>query len=211
MAQSNEPNSKPEEHESTTTGDRPFLPRLPSDPLTVHPVPRSLEEFRSQEGEAKREERLREVWHQLPKLSPHHGRQHGTALPDSAPASGSQSLTPESAGRLKQTYTEELWGRCGGRAYGFLRRPISWEAFKAYAEAKEAGMCRPFPLGLFNHFNDEQNSGQFFMTNWTSTETAISMTLSFPWHSEKLVPLATAPALLPLIFLSQVSTWSPCR
>ncbi|KAG8218571.1 mitochondrial carrier, partial [Butyriboletus roseoflavus] len=113
--------------------DRPFIPRLRSDPLPYHPTPNSLHEFREQEGEENRERRLHDLWRHLP--SPHF---QGSDTAATLGISFGEPLTPEKAENMRRVYEDELRRRCGGHTSS--RRPthISWPEFQVYAEAKEA-------------------------------------------------------------------------
>ena len=117
--------------------DRPWIPRLRSDPPAYHPIPHSLSEFRSQEGR-ERETRLRRLWRSLPKNPKvNHDELEDEAVARRYAVQDDHSLTPESARRLQEMYNDELFDRCRGK--GFLHRNIGWEDFERYAEAKETG------------------------------------------------------------------------
>ena len=127
-------------YEASLSGaqDRPFIPRLRSDPPTYHPLPRTLQEFRELEGRQTRKARLRELWLKLPTLD------HSSADNDDGPSGdmigGSASLTPEHARKVQRLYTQELVGTCHHSSHGDLSPgQIEWKEFKEYAEAKEAG------------------------------------------------------------------------
>jgi solute carrier family 25 phosphate transporter 23/24/25/41 len=118
--------------------DRPFIPKLRSDPLPLRP-PRTLLEFREQEGEANRKRRLKELWQQLPVL-----HRDSTNRPVVAVDNANSGLTPEAAQRLITMYEKELLRKCGGHSSSTSPMGgIPWKEFKAYAIAKETGayMC----------------------------------------------------------------------
>lgn len=112
-------------------GDRPFIPRLRSDAPLRRP-PRSLEEFRANEGRETRKRRLKELWAQLPVL---HTNRPPRAVADT-------SLDSESAQRLVKQYENELLRKCGGHTSSTSTMTgIGWKEFVHYAEAKEQGAC----------------------------------------------------------------------
>ncbi|EIW82136.1 mitochondrial carrier [Coniophora puteana RWD-64-598 SS2] len=119
--------------------DRPFIPPLKSDPLPYHPPPHSLFEFREQEGQPAREERLRELWKKLPNRE-HHAS--STAISNTSVEEG--KLTPEMAREMKREYEDELLSRCGGLVSDGSSRVIAWPEFRKYAEAKEAELWTVF-------------------------------------------------------------------
>lgn len=113
---------------------RPFIPRLRSDPPLYHPLPKSLVEFREQEGREERERRLRAIWKHLPR-SESHVPNTGKVMSVTERA----SLTSEKAEELKLMYENELLGTCGGNMSSNTTSPVGWKEFKNYAEAKEVG------------------------------------------------------------------------
>jgi solute carrier family 25 phosphate transporter 23/24/25/41 len=115
--------------------DRPYIPHLRSDPPSYHPLPRSLAEFRAQEGREYRKARLLALWKQL--LAAIDSDAVENAGPDAPtyPVGSSTALTPESARQMRKTYERELMGRCNLKSSG----RIGWKEFKKYAEDKEAG------------------------------------------------------------------------
>lgn len=126
--------------EASFTGaqDRPWLPRLRSDPPAYHPVPHNLSEFRTLEGEEARQRRLRRLWSSLlKKPKNNHDDSEDEAVARQYAVNDDDSLTAESAKRLQEMYHDELFNRCRGE--GFLHRNIGWKEFEKYAEAKEAG------------------------------------------------------------------------
>ncbi|KAF9226538.1 mitochondrial carrier [Gyrodon lividus] len=118
--------------------DRPFIPRLRSDP-PPHDIPHSLLEFRGQEAKEIRERRLYDLWKRLPN-SGFHGSETAAArciLPD-------EMLTPEKAADMRRIYEDELLGRCGGHISNERPTHIRWPEFRKYAEAKEAELWSVF-------------------------------------------------------------------
>jgi solute carrier family 25 (mitochondrial phosphate transporter), member 23/24/25/41 len=117
--------------------DRPHIPHLRSDSPSYHALPRSLAEFRAQEGREYRKARLRALWKQL--LAAIDSDAVGDAgsdaptFPVGSSSSSSTALTPESARQMRKTYERELMGRCKSSGH------IGWKEFKKYAEDKEAG------------------------------------------------------------------------
>lgn len=114
--------------------DRPFIPRLRSDPLPYRLIPHSLLEFREQEGEEKRERRLHDLWRRLP-----NPLFQGSETAATLGISLGESLTPEKAENMRRVYEDELLRRCGGRISSLRPTHIPWPEFRDYAEAKEAG------------------------------------------------------------------------
>lgn len=114
--------------------DRPFIPRLRSDPLPYHPTPHSLLEFREQEGKENRERRLHDLWRRLPKT-----HFQGSEAAATLGVSLGELLTPEMAENMRRVYEDELLRRCGGHISSQTPTHIPWPDFRGYAEAKEAG------------------------------------------------------------------------
>ena len=115
--------------------ERPWFPRLRSDPpLPHHPPPRSLDRFREEEGEENREKRLQELWKKLPHKTKPHTPQ--TAV-ESVPVTEHASLTKDRAEKLTRMYEEELVRRVSEEDGGASE--LSWKDFKKYAEEKETG------------------------------------------------------------------------
>lgn len=118
--------------------DRPDIPHLRSDPPSYHPLPRSLAEFRAQEGREYRKARLRALWKQLrAAIDPDAVEDAGPYAP-TYPVGSSTALTPESARQMRKTYERELMGRCKSSGH------IEWKEFKKYAEDKEAELWNIF-------------------------------------------------------------------
>ncbi|KDQ64584.1 hypothetical protein JAAARDRAFT_187904 [Jaapia argillacea MUCL 33604] len=147
LADQNRLPSKRELFEATFSGaqDRPFIPRLRSDPPAYHPLPHSLLEFRSGEGREEREKWLHLLWKRLPKRSAPLSDDEEIARLN--PVKDHASLTQEKAEKLQQMYEDELLGRCNTHSLAPSKAHITWKDFKKYAEAKEAE--------LWNIFHDE--------------------------------------------------------
>ncbi|THH32885.1 hypothetical protein EUX98_g1280 [Antrodiella citrinella] len=137
--------SNREIYEASYSGaqNRPFIPRLRSDNYHYHPLPHNLVEFRTQEGESRREQRLRDVWSRLPKKF-NHDDAEDEEIARRNPVKKDGVLTKESAKELEEMYQDELVGRCGGHTSGFRRRSIGWNEFREYAVQKEAELWRIF-------------------------------------------------------------------
>lgn len=134
-------------YEASLSGaqDRPFIPRLRSDPSPYRPLARSLDDFRKEEGLEERERRLHDIW-----LSVTHSHSHShPRLPlfvspfsnttaSTAPAAKDGMLTPERADELTKMYQEELLRQCAeeGMTFG----PVTWKDFRRYAGEKEEGL-----------------------------------------------------------------------
>ncbi|KIJ70031.1 hypothetical protein HYDPIDRAFT_121357 [Hydnomerulius pinastri MD-312] len=119
--------------------DRPFIPRLRSDPPSYHPIPHSLLEFRQLEGKENRERRLHDLWKRLPNSS-HHGSETAAArviAPD-------ETLTADNAEDMRRIYEDELLGRCVGHISSERPTHIRWSEFRKYAETKEAELWSIF-------------------------------------------------------------------
>lgn len=115
--------------------DRPFIPRLSRDPPAYRPLPRSLEDYRQEEGDETREKRLRALWKRIP----HSGANAvDPSSTNAIPVTDDASLTPERAKTLTKMYMDELTRRCSDTLLGQVTG-ISWEEFRRYAEAKEVG------------------------------------------------------------------------
>ena len=143
MAGENSGPSKRELYEACLTGaqDRPYIPRLRSDPPSYQHIPHSLQEFRAQEGPDARDRRLRDLWSRLPQRSAHHEDDESAQLtaPDGPAVLADGALTAETAKGMQAMYEAELRSRCGVHTSGFLHRGVSWSEFRKYADAKEAG------------------------------------------------------------------------
>jgi solute carrier family 25 phosphate transporter 23/24/25/41 len=122
--------------------DRPYIPHLRSDPSSDHPLPRSLAEFREQEGRRYRKARLRALWKQLlAALDPdtEDSDPHAATVRS---VGSSTALTPETARQMRKMYERELMGRCKSAGH------IEWKEFRKYAEDKEAGQSLSQSLSL---------------------------------------------------------------
>jgi solute carrier family 25 phosphate transporter 23/24/25/41 len=117
--------------------DRPYIPHLRSDAPSYHPLPRSLAEFRAQEGREYRKARLRALWKRLLVLLESDAVEDAGSNAATYPVGSSTALTPESARQMRRTYARELMGRCKSSGH------IGWKEFKKYAEDKEAGQSQP--------------------------------------------------------------------
>lgn len=113
--------------------DRPYIPHLRSDAPSYHPLPRSLAEFRAQEGREYRKARLRALWKQLLVAIDSDAVEDAGSDAPMYPVGSSTKLTSESARQMRKTYERELMGRCKSSGH------IGWKEFKKYAEDKEAG------------------------------------------------------------------------
>ena len=125
--------------------NRPYIPHLRSDPPSYHPLPRSLVEFREQEGRKYRKARLRGLWKQLLTALDSDVEDTDSDRATTWPVGNSTDLTPETARQMRKMYERELTGRCKSAGH------IQWKEFKKYAEDKEAGQSHS--LDLFpSHF-----------------------------------------------------------
>jgi solute carrier family 25 phosphate transporter 23/24/25/41 len=115
------------------TQDRPYIPHLRSDPPSYHSLPRTLAEFREQEGRAYRKARLRALWKQLLAALESDAEDANSDGATTWPVGGTTTLTPETARQMRKMYDRELMGRCKSAGH------IEWKEFKKYAEDKEAG------------------------------------------------------------------------
>ena len=124
-------------YESCLSGaqDRPFIPRLRSDPPPFHPLPHSLLEFREQEGKEQREKHLHELWKRLP-----NSNYHGSDVAASKWLPAGEPLTAHRAEVMRRVYEDELFRKCCGHTTDERPTHIRWTEFRRYAEAKEAGM-----------------------------------------------------------------------
>lgn len=113
--------------------DRPYIPHLRSDEPSYHPLPRSLAEFRAQEGREYRKARLRALWKRLLVVLESDAVEDADSNMATYPVGSSTALTPETARQMRRTYERELMGRCKSSGH------IGWKEFKKYAEEKEAG------------------------------------------------------------------------
>ena len=179
---------------------RPLLPRLRSDPLSssaIHPLARSLEDFRKDEGAENREKRLHAIWKRIPhprrerkqlQQQQHHVHSgHVNRLdvastrwvPATTGSAGGQEnalLTREKAENLVDMYHDELLRECALED-GDPTEPVTWKDFRKYADYKEAGKYRPFyPYYGYERVEliwNFQSCGTYFMTSliWTVTVT----------------------------------------
>jgi solute carrier family 25 (mitochondrial phosphate transporter), member 23/24/25/41 len=132
--------SRREIFEATLSGeqDRPWIPRLRSDPPPYHPVPKTLAAFREEEGRAERKRRLQALWKHLCKQGYHFHREAGSKT--IAKVTGEQAgHTLEKAEKLRAAYEDELLSHVGGHTTSNVSSQIGWNSFKEYAEEKETG------------------------------------------------------------------------
>lgn len=123
----------------TGTYPPPFLPRLRGDPRpAIFDMPyvraRTVEEWRTDEGAARREARLRAVWKQLPRPLRAPDAQE-KAREEDAERKAVDGLTTERAHILKHAYDQELLRVVGKHSPD----GIEWEDFLRYANQKELG------------------------------------------------------------------------
>lgn len=149
MSKNSRPSSGSALFEATLNGssDRPFIPPLRHDP-SPYDVPPRLEDYRSAEGK-NREQRLRKLWEQLPSTS--QAQNDTTRIVVPLAFTHVDELTPEHAAQLKKVYHAELLGRCRDPSSvreGSQALEVDWKGFRAYANAKEAGMFS-YPHSLY--------------------------------------------------------------
>jgi solute carrier family 25 phosphate transporter 23/24/25/41 len=101
-------------------------------------LPRTLAEFREQEGREYRKARLRALWKQLLAALDSDADDADSKVTATWPAGSGTVLTPESARQMRKMYERELVGRCKSSGH------IGWKEFKGYAENKEAGQSLSF-------------------------------------------------------------------
>jgi len=104
---------------------------LPAD-SPVSAQPRTLAEFREQEGRANRRRRLQEIWKSLPDVL---HEPHNRSQVHMDPA----QLTQEKAESLQKMYDRELLNLCSTRPSAGQAPHIGWKKFKEFAEKKEVG------------------------------------------------------------------------
>lgn len=123
--------------EETLSGarERPWIPPLRRDNHASSNLPKSLAEFRAQEGPENRNSRLHALWKSICKR----GYSHQPSRP------GPRSVAVEQAERLRAAYEDDLFKHFGGHLSG--PHPVSWKEFKKYAEEKE--------VELWSVFHDE--------------------------------------------------------
>ncbi|KAG1872678.1 mitochondrial carrier [Suillus tomentosus] len=128
-------------YESCLAGahDRPFIPRLRSDPPPFHLVPHNLLEFRKQEGKEERERHLHELWTHLPNSS-----YHGSGVAASRTFPAGDPLAAQRVEEMEKVYDDELLGKCGGHITNERPSHIRWPEFRRYAETKEAELWSIF-------------------------------------------------------------------
>lgn len=120
--------------------DRPFIPRLRSDPTFNGRLESSLEAFRQAEGRELRKKRLLSLWKKLP----HNGNAEGHDISQSPlgsiPVKEHDSLDRDTAEKLARMYEDELMRRCQGMDDAGPSQAVTWTEFKNYAFAKESGV-----------------------------------------------------------------------
>ncbi|KAF7332069.1 Mitochondrial carrier protein [Mycena kentingensis (nom. inval.)] len=160
--------------------DRPSIPHLRSDPRPT-PPPRTLEEFRRQEGRENRKAKLKLLWQQLP-----HGLGKTAGRPDlpQTPTSGAE-LSPEVAQELLAAYQTELLRRCGGHRDG---GGIGWKEFRDYAEAKETELW-----GIFHNELDLDGNGKLDAQELRASLEKVGISLSPAKISEFVTFLTASP------------------
>ena len=145
-------------------------------------LPRTLSEFRQQEGRDNRKRRLQALWRHIVERGYHFDSDPNT--------SRTRKATDETnkAEELRAAYEHELLGRvCRHDSSSSLaNREIGWKEFKDYAEAKEVGMST-LHCSLCKRSYSKQNSGPSFTTNSTWMEMAISMPTNSSRHLQKQV------------------------
>ncbi|EGO01954.1 hypothetical protein SERLA73DRAFT_177617 [Serpula lacrymans var. lacrymans S7.3] len=177
--------------------ERPFIPRLRSDPVSHHPLPHSLLEFREEEGREEREKRLHELWRKLPKPKYHEIGIDSEPSKSKDVSSGEpaavSSMTQEKAELMKNMYDDELLGSCGGNISNGHSGHIRWPEFKKYAEAKEAELWSIFhdelDLDGNGHLDAEELSvalGRAGITLTPTTLTDFMMFLTSSPHSHAI-------------------------
>ncbi|KAH8113244.1 mitochondrial carrier [Phellopilus nigrolimitatus] len=122
--------------------DRPFIPRLRSDLPLIRPLPRSLDNFREEEGSENREKRLHGLWKKIP--HPHRERllREQDSISHWVPVNDHVSLTRERAENLTKMYEDELLRECAEE--GDTSGPVTWKDFRKYADYKEAELWHIF-------------------------------------------------------------------
>jgi len=132
--------SRREIFDNTLSGavERPDLPHLSRDDYHGQVKPRSLQDYRSLEGEKEREQRLRAVWHKLPKSKAKtdaalYSKEDDLIAHRSLEASVSSKrteLTKENAQSLWEMYEAELRDQ---------HKVVAWNSFLEYVDRKEVG------------------------------------------------------------------------
>ncbi|KAJ7904587.1 mitochondrial carrier [Mycena olivaceomarginata] len=160
--------------------DPPFIPKLRSDTLPKR-VPRTLEEFRRDEGRENRKRRLKEVWRQLDGAK--------KSLPAVGTANTDAGITPEAAQRLITMYENELLRKCGGHSSSTSPMGgIEWKEFKSYAMAKETELW-----GIFHDELDLDGNGHLDANELSAALTKVGITLSMAKLSEFMTFLTASP------------------
>ncbi|KAJ7700148.1 mitochondrial carrier domain-containing protein [Mycena rosella] len=148
--------------------DRPFIPKLRSDTLPRRP-PRTLSEFREEEGRDNRKARLKALWKQLPVL--HH------------------DAAKQAAQRLITMYDKELLRKCGGHSSSTSPMGrIPWKEFREYAEAKETELWQ-----IFHDELDLDGNGRLEAQELSLALTKVGITLSTAKLGEFMTFLTASP------------------
>ncbi|KAF9268042.1 mitochondrial carrier [Marasmius fiardii PR-910] len=175
--------------------DPPLLPklRLDKDLPQQMPLPRSLAEFREEEGREIRKRRLRALWN--------HICEHGYLTGSHARTSRKADL--EGAEKLRLEYEHELLGRCVGSSGSSssssgtmsTHKYIEWKEFKAYAEAKEVELW-----GIFHDELDLDGNGRLDANELDMALRRSGIKLSQATLSEFMTFLTSSPHSRPITF-----------
>ncbi|KAL0070700.1 hypothetical protein AAF712_001921 [Marasmius tenuissimus] len=189
------PQTKHEIYDETLSGaiDPPLLPKLRSDDTRTpqFPLPRSLVDFREEEGRDNRKRRLRALWN--------HICEHGYLTGPHPQALQSADL--ERAEKLRAEYEHELLGRCavpsGSTPTGKMSTPkyIEWKEFRAYAEAKEVELW-----GIFHDELDLDGNGRLDAHELDMALRKSGIQLSQAILSEFMTFLTSSPHSRPITF-----------
>ncbi|KAJ7228593.1 mitochondrial carrier [Mycena pura] len=182
-----QPQTRREIFEASDSGsaeERPFIPRLRSDPTPRRP-PRTLAQFREQEGRENRKRRLQALWMQLPVLYP----AAGSAIQAPDTTADNVELAPEAAQRLIAMYETELLRKCGGHSSSTSPMSgIEWKEFSKYAEAKETELWH-----IFHDELDLDGNGHLDAQELSSALSKVGITLSTVKLEEFMTYLTASP------------------
>ncbi|KAF9534261.1 mitochondrial carrier [Crepidotus variabilis] len=161
--------------------DRPYLPRLPSDP-PVSPQPHSLAEFREREGRSNRKRKLQTLWRSLPDfLHEPHNRLRGQH--------DGGHLTQESAEVLQKMYDSELLDLVATHSSGSQSSPhVGWKEFKEFAEKKETELWH-----IFHDELDLDGNGQLDHSELRSALSKAGVAVSPTTVSDFILSLSSEP------------------
>jgi solute carrier family 25 phosphate transporter 23/24/25/41 len=133
-----EPPSRRELFEQSLAGaaNRPPVPHLRDDaPFSKTPIPKTLDDYRSEEGPQARAERIHALWLQLRAL------QQQTATPNTKipqlPLLEGTSINSQRASELRKIYIEELCSKCRSHDGPSSSHGIDQKTFQAYVDQKE--------------------------------------------------------------------------